>query len=59
MALTFPSEAAPFLALLLNEDAPFTVRSLADAPGHDLDDASVQTVLTALHREGVVAHGPL
>ena len=58
-ALTFPFEAPQFLALLLNKDEPFTVGSLADAPGHDLDVASVQTVLTALHQEGVVAHGPL
>lgn len=59
-ALTFPGPAAPLLKLVLSERGPFTVDSLAASVADDgMDTASVRAILTALHQEGVVAHGPL
>lgn len=57
--ITLPVEASPLLETILGEFGTFTVESLAASPSHDLDMASVRAILTALQREGVVAHGPL
>ncbi len=56
-ALTMPAEAEPLLASVLQRQGEFTVDELTVEPGHGLDGESVRAIVTALHREGVIAHG--
>lgn len=58
-AVTMPDAARPLLAAVLGHQGEFTPETLAAEPGHGLDAESVRVILTALYREGVVAHGPL
>jgi hypothetical protein len=53
-AMTLPAAAGPLLAWVLRREGEFTAE-----PDHGLDAESVRAILTALYREGVVAHGPL
>jgi lysine-specific demethylase/histidyl-hydroxylase NO66 len=52
--MTLPAAAGPLLAWVLRREGEFTAE-----PDHGLDAESVRAILTALYREGVVAHGPL
>ncbi|MEZ5373666.1 MAG: cupin domain-containing protein [Microthrixaceae bacterium] len=58
-AITLPAAATPLLEILLAAEGAFGVASLMADPRHGLDGPSVRAILAALHREGVVSHGPL
>ncbi|MEZ5381812.1 MAG: cupin domain-containing protein [Microthrixaceae bacterium] len=58
-ALRFPAAASPLLAAVLTGDEGLSPQQLTGEEHGGLDADSVRAILTVLHREGVLTHGPL